>query len=214
MGSIIDAMSKEAEDNAKQQLAMLQKMAQAQLDAHETNIMFGNAQDQEIHSGTVVSKQKKVCIDASHNSSSIGNIMKDFFDGDIKDGFQNMIMMGVNTILGNTNIGENESQDMFVTWENNALLRIDAYYWKWNFSEKGIISKSQNVFAIFCMKRVVDMKKVDPQVLIWAISRRMKQNEGYSSDQSLRYIGNLVDRLKAIREKIEEDDEDSDSDSP
>lgn len=173
MGNIVTAISEEADKRTKEQLEMLQRMAQAQLDAQETNIFSG---DEEIPTKTVVSKQKKIFIDASPDAGSLGKAVQEFFDGNIKPGFQDMIILGANSILGSTSIGEMESEDMFIAWENDVLLRIDIYYWKWNFSKKGIISRNQNVFAVFCMKRVVDMKKVDPQVLIWAISRAMPRD--------------------------------------
>ena len=60
---------------------------------------------------------------------------------------------------------------MFIVWSDNALLRCDTYYYRWNFVSKSVINEIEGVTGCLLMKRVIDITKTDPQVLTWAITR-------------------------------------------
>ena len=94
-------------------------------------------------------------MDASSKPEQVESAIGNFFDGDLAGGAKELILTGVDELLGNFSIGENEAEDMLILWESNSLLRVDVYYWKWNFSMKGVVDVAQNVFAMYCVKRVM-----------------------------------------------------------
>ena len=183
---------------------MLEKMAHAQLASKVDAILHGSEDDEEIHKGKVVAKHQQIYVDASSKSSDqVDSAIKDFFHGDLLDGAKNLILAGVNELLGNYSIGENESEDMLILWDSNSLMRVDVYYWKWNFSSKGVVSVAENVFAVYCVKRVINPFEVDPNVLIWAITRMCTKKERQSDEEALDYIKEIMEKIKEVKEYID-----------
>ena len=80
--------------------------------------------------------------------------------------------LSVETVLGNDSMGEHEGFNMLIQWSDNALLRLDAFCYRWNFSSNEIIKDVQGASGVIVMKRVINMTKTDPQVLTLAISRQ------------------------------------------
>ena len=166
----------DAEDKAMklEQLTILEKMASDHLRAIENDVINGKRGDQQIHSGTVVQREtyKGVQIEEKSDAADrVGNIIGDFFSLEIIKGIKGVIQTGTDIILGNTAVGESEYQQMLVLWENNALIRVDIYYWRYNFSSKQVMSCCDSVFAGFLMKRVVNIGNIDPPVLAFSITR-------------------------------------------
>ncbi|CAB4033721.1 Hypothetical predicted protein, partial [Paramuricea clavata] len=99
-------------------------------------------------------------------------------------------------------VGEYESTDMFIVWSDNAILRCDTYYYRWNFVSKSVINEVEGVTGCLLMKRVIDITKTDPQVLTWAITRMAdrfnnaaEEKPGDSEDvinEALKVLKNVV----------------------
>ena len=60
---------------------------------------------------------------------------------------------------------------MFVYWEHNALVQLDVYHWKYEFSSSEIMNCVEPVYAVLAMKHVVDITMVRSSVLVYSISR-------------------------------------------
>ena len=166
---------------AEERLQMLEKMIKGHLREAKTHILNGERGDQEIHSGTIVQEFTEVSIKTDSAPNKAEEIVNAFFSGDWKTGLKTIILGAVSAIAENISAGEHEQQTMFITWEDNALIRSDLYIYRWNFSAKGVIDTYEGVCGILMMKRVVDVLNVDIQVLTWAIScsnpSQEKQNE-------------------------------------
>ena len=104
-----------------------------------------------------------------------------------------MVIAATESILGNGAVGEVEEQDYEIVWYNNTLVRINFYLWHYNFSRSGVIKDVESVLAYYCVKRVVDWDKVDPQVVTYCIS-----NLGLDKEEIL----NEIDTAVAICDKI------------
>ena len=193
---------KEADTRAKEQLALLEKTGQAQLKSKVNEILHGSEDDEQIHSGKVVAMHQQVSVNASTKSDGIDSTINSFFSGDFLGGMKSLILTGVHELLGNNSIGENEKWDMVIVWENNALVRCDTYYWKYNFSSTGIIDEVENIFAVYCVKRVIDTKAIDPNVLIYSITQMYLRKHSNENDEALDYMRKLMGKLKETRELI------------
>ena len=101
-------------------------------------------------------------------------MIKEFFGGQIMGGVEKLLLGGVETILGNATMGEHEDTSMYIVWSNNALLRLDLYLYRWNFSSKEVIQDVEGVTGVLAMTRVINLTKTDPQVLTWAISTQVQ----------------------------------------
>lgn len=183
MGSELSAVrqtikepEKAAQEEMEQRLRILEKMINLRLQNETSNILAGKKNDQEIDTGTIVAIHRQIYIKASGtpDTDPVAKAIKDFFSGEsgVMSGLKAIIKLGADVILGNTSIGEYESSDMFIVWSNNALLRCDTYYYRWNFVSEGVISVAEGVSGCLLVKRVIDLTKTDPQVLTWAITEQ------------------------------------------
>ena len=179
MGNPISKLRKKLEledaEKAKMQerLNILEKMINFHLDNAKTDMLAGHRDDQEIHTGTVVEFSKQVSVTMTNEvSPKLEDAVHDFFGGNLLRGFGKLVSVSVEAVLENASMGEHEGSNMFIQWQDNALLRLDAYYYRWNFSSIDIIKNVEGASGVICMKRVINLVNTDPQVLTWAISRQ------------------------------------------
>ena len=126
--------------------------------------------------------------------------MKEFFQGELVTGIERVIDSGLKFLLGNTTAGEVEDQNMFIVWLDNALLRIDFYHWRYNLSSEAFMIEKQNIFATLMMKRVVDLRRVDPQVMSYCVTNAALRM-GRDESDAKKDIQQAIEMLKSI-EKI------------
>ena len=91
-------------------------------------------------------------------------------------------------------MGEHETT--FV-WSDNAILRCDAYYYRWNFSAKGVIVEAEGVVGVLLLKRVIDITKTDPQVLTHAITEHANR-QGMTKQETLQEIDAAVELIRKV----------------
>ncbi len=198
--SELRAKAEEQDDTVKAQLEerlqLLEKMIKGQLSNAKQNILAGERNDQEIHSGVVVEELQHITIVDSTKPQPIESAIDDFFAGHFMKGLGALVKSAVDTVLGNGSIGEYESSEMFIVWNNNALLRYDLYTYRWNFSAKGVIQDIDGVTGAYMVKRIIDLEKTDPQVLTWAISRQAalaKEDPNSMIDSALKVLEKVID---------------------
>ena len=204
MGTAISTVRSEitkASDDQRQRmeerLLILERMVQSRLENAHTKILKGTRDDQELHSGSVVQYQQRINIKLEDTAEdSVGEVIKSFFSGYFLQGLQKIVEVGANAILGNESMGEHESTDMFIVWSSNALLRCDAYYYRWNFSSKGVIDRVEGVVGIVLMKRVIDVSVTDPQVVAWAITEMAARQDDHKSAKEM--IEQAMEVLKKV----------------
>ena len=156
----------------EQRFQILEKLVHSKLETAKENMLVGQKYDQEIHSGTVVAKHEQINITKKHGTpQDLKESLHNFFQGDFIDGLEQIVQLGADTVLSNYCMGEYEKTDMFIVWSHNALLRCDAYYYRWNFCSNGVIKDMEGVLGVYLVKRVIDLTKTDPQVLTYAISQ-------------------------------------------
>lgn len=205
MGSSISALREEAKKadrntrmEMEERLQILEKMVHGQLDKQQKHIIAGERGDQEIYSGTVVEEIKQVQIVMQEKASQdLEDAVDSFFSGSIMKGIGKLISLSIKAVLGNSSMGEYETSSMLIMWTDNALLRLDTYYYRWNFASKGIIDSMEGVIGMLMVKRVIDVSKTDPQVLTWAISRQASLLEK-REDETIEMIEEAMKIIKKV----------------
>ena len=202
MGISISKLRKQQEAEKvemQERLNVLEKMVNYHLDNAKTEMLAGERNDQEIHTGTVVEFIKQVNITMSKEESpDLDDAVQEFFGGNILNGFHKFVSLSVRCVLGNASMGEHEGNNMFILWEDNALLRVDAYYYRWNFSSNEIIKDVEGASGVVCIKRVIDLVNTDPQVLTWAISKQASVEN--SSESAPKLIDDAIGIIKKVTE--------------
>ena len=175
--NIIDIIPFE-QDEAKvaelrERLTFLQTMANTTLDAKVNEIIHGQEGDLKIHGGTIVEVHKRVEVKHEDKAKSleeaVDSVMTDglmgVFSDRVKGAIGGLIKTAIATFFCNDSVGEVKQDDMIVVWDNNALLRIDYYLWRYNFSTRKIMEHIDSIFAYVVIKRVVDTSTVSPDVI-------------------------------------------------
>ncbi len=167
----------EQERILKEQFGFLQKMAQAKCDQFESELksMFTSGGTSECE---VVGKRAIAYYNCQHVDIKAGcdTAIKDaidmFFNGgdDVKQGFQKLIKTALDTLIGNTAMGEHEEKMFFVYPENFAIVRVDVKCYKYCFSSSGIIANTENVFCYTMAKSIVDHTKVTIDELLYMVT--------------------------------------------
>ena len=210
MGNPISTLREEAEkqeqekkDQMEERLHILEKMVTGKLNAAKQAIIAGERNDEEIHGGTVVALHQQINITKKEGESqSLKSGLNDFFQGDLIGGLEQIVQVGADTVLQNASIGEYETTDMFIVWSHNALLRCDAYYYRWNFSTKGIIQDVGGAVGVYLVKRVIDLTKTDPQVLTYAISQMADRLTKGAADNGEAEALKMIDEAITVLQKV------------
>ena len=177
-------------------------MVAQRLENAKNRIIQGQRNDEEIHGGAIVEFHQQVnIVRAEKDSDNISDGIKSFFSGNIVKGLEDIIELGAEVVLNNSSAGEFEETDMFIVWNSNALLRCDAYYYRWNFSVSGVIEECEGASGVLLVKRVIDLTKTDPQVLTWAITEQM-MGRGPAVDGVEKEIEKEIDDAINVLKKV------------
>ena len=197
--------SADAEKEKKQErLNVLEKMVKSHLAIAKREMQAGERNDEEIHAGTIVEYSEQVSLSMTTKASpTLEAGINEFFGGNLEAGFQNFIKAGVETILGNSSIGQHEGSNMFIIWLDNALIRLDGYYYRWNFTSNEVIQDVEGASGVIMMRRVIDLTKTDPQVLIWTITREAELlNEPDEVDQIIDEAIQVITKVAKLQKTL------------
>lgn len=126
----------------------------------------------------------------------IYEVIGDFFPGasDVtKDAFKTAIDQNLKGIVDEALVGGKKVQAVYVIPENGAIVRVDAIYWKYGFSEAGIIGSHKNVFCCLFAKSIVDHTQISLDDLIGLVSEQSGGAE----------VKEVIDEIKEIWEKVQ-----------
>lgn len=181
MGTSISSAIKEQQDKNNQEVTetmqTMNKMLVNKIAAASAKMENDAIEDKSLPIVAVVDRSEKYKIKVSNApSADINNAIDEVLKGDFLDGLKSLITAGLNTLLGNASAGETERVDFHVVFANNSLLRIDYMMYKYNFSSKGIIDEVQNVFCYYLQVGVLDLEKVNPQILLYELTRAIGES--------------------------------------
>ncbi len=191
----------------RERLSFLQHMASTTLDAKTNEIVHGMEGDLKIHGGTIVEVHKRVEIKHEDSAKTLddtvdavmGDGLKGVFSDRVKGAIGGLVKTAIATFFCNDSVGEVQQEDMVVVWDNNALLRVDYFLWRYNFSTKKIVEHIDSVFAYVVIKRVVDLSRVDPEVVAYAISHSLAHDNGEAILKEIDTVSKIVDRIKIMQ---------------
>ncbi|OAA68210.1 hypothetical protein SPI_00405 [Niveomyces insectorum RCEF 264] len=202
MGQVASAVagaldnSKEKEAQAKEQLEIMMKLADARLDTFQAklNTMFldkESAQKTSVPGKRAMRFERHVSVDTETTPGAGVEAAVDAFFGASKtgtdgvlEGFKNVVKTGLSAILGDCSAGESYDEKFFVCIKHNAIIRVDMYTYKYNFSNEGVISTHKNILAYILCISVVDHRDVTVDELIYLASEfagdgNVGPNSGY-----------------------------------
>ena len=201
MGKILSAFLGEddVEDNVKETVQILQKLVSAKLAAYSTEMEARAFEDKSLPIIAVVDKTEKYMVQVKEApSEEIQKTLDDLFKGEFLDGLHNLVTAALNELLGNAAAGEKEKRGFHVVYANNSILRVDYHMYKYDFSSKGLRDKVQNALCYVVQMAVLDLQKVDPQVVLYELDRTIGAGKIQAAAEKLQEEGKYMEELYKV----------------
>ncbi|KAI0143118.1 hypothetical protein GGR57DRAFT_366536 [Xylariaceae sp. FL1272] len=198
--------SAEKEAKAREQLEMMMKLADARLDTFEQELtsMFldsDGAAKRSVPGKRALRFERSVRVDASsERSSDIDEAIDGFFGNNgrgVLDGFKSVVKLGLKGILSDTSAGESYDKKFFVCIKHNAIVRVDMYTYRYNFSNEGVVSTHKNCLAYILCTSVVDHNELTVDEIVYLAS----EFAGDGQDQYKAYLDGLISVWKDLRQQ-------------
>lgn len=161
----------------KAQIALLEEMASAIMNGEGASLEARAYQDKSLPILAIVDRLKASSMDAKAGPADLGNKVGDvvgqLFSGHILDALKTTITSGLNLFLGNASEGRSDSTEFHIVYNNNAFLRIDIYFYKYNFESEALKKVSSNLFCYVAQVGIVDHVKMNPQIALYELSKSL-----------------------------------------
>ena len=174
VGTVISESDKKKEVNVVEQLRSYQRMISAKLEAEREKISKEAFNDTKLPILSLVSTTQdyrlKVAAETKDLKVRVGEILDSVIGGGYIKGLKGILSLALDQLLGNVSVGESEKKESHVAFANNSLLRIDCYMYKYQFQSDGLISSSKNIFGYYIQVGVLDLIKVNPQIVLYELT--------------------------------------------
>lgn len=200
----------EKEQEKREQFTFLQKMAEAKCAEFKNDLIQmltgADREKYEIVGDRVINYYSGQHIDITQEcDGAISDAVDQFFEGKegVKSGFQSLIKVALNTLIGNISIGEHQENMFFIYPENNAIVRVDVKAYKYTFSKKGLVADCENIFCYTMAKSIVDHTKMKKDEVVYFVSQMCKkENEKVSLDLVRSFLKELIDIWNLLDSEI------------
>ena len=174
MGTAISESDKKREVNVVEQLRSYQRMISAKLEAKRGKISKEAFNDTKLPILSLVNTTQdyrlKVTAETKDLEVRFGEILDSVIGKEYIKGLKAILSLALDQLLGNVSVGESEKKKSHVFFSNNSLLRIDCYMYKYQFQSDGLISSSKNIFGYYIQVGVLDLIKVNPQIVLYELT--------------------------------------------
>ena len=193
-----------AEEEVKESVEVLQKLVSTKLQAYAMDMEAKAFEDKSLPICAVVDKTEKYTVKVQKvPSQKIQDTLKELFEGKFLEGLESLVTAALNELLGNAAAGEKEKRGFHVVFAHNGLCRVDYHMYKYDFSSKGLRDKVQNALCFVVQTSVLDLNKVDPQVVLYELDKTVGRTNIQDAIQELnedgKYMENLYDLLRRLR---------------
>lgn len=208
IGQLVGTDEKEREK--REQFTFLQKMAEAKCAEFKNDLIQmltgADREKYEIVGDRVINYYSGQHIDITQEcDGAISDAVDQFFEGKegVKSGFQSLIKVALNTLIGDVAIGEHQENMFFIYPENNAIVRVDVKAYKYSFSKRNVIADCQNVFCYTMAKSIVDHTKMKKDELVYFVSKMCKNGDvEVSLDMVRKFLKELIDIWNLLDNEI------------
>ena len=206
MGNITDTIKEMQEKNdteTREKLQMVHNMMVDKITAASNKMGDEAAEDKSLPIVSVVDKSEKYQIQVtSVPDNGIENAIGEVISGDFLGGLKNLLSVALNEVLGNTSAGEAEKTDFHVIYANNSFIRLDCMTYKYTFASKGLKDECKNAFC-YCMQvGILDLEKVDPQIMLYELTRAIGEKELPHAVEGLEGLTEFAEKLYSAVAKL------------
>ena len=215
MGNSIEAKKEEQEQDeaeAKEMLNTMNNLMTQKCAAISAQFKDAAVADPTLPIVAVVDKTEKYMLQVkSVVNENISNGLKEVLSGQFMKGLEDTITGAMQVFVTDESEGESQETDFHVVYANNSLLRVDYLMYKYNFSSKGILSKYENAFCYVMQVGVLDLEKVNPQILLYEMTKTIGQDDlqeaAKNLDQLAKFGKELYSTIRDLNDAAKPDNE-------
>lgn len=172
MGQFFSDIFKDSAEEVKEEIKVLEKLGHSIMEAQSERMEAKAYEDKSLPIVAIVDTIKMASMSAQSGASdNVHGIVDSLFSGQILDGFKKAVTTAVDTFLGNAEAGEDERSEFHVIYSNNAMLRVDVYFYKYQFSSEALKKHGSNLFCYVAQIGVLDTSKTSPQVILYEVTK-------------------------------------------
>lgn len=204
--SISSALEQAKDDNAVlEQLQTLDKMMANKIAAESTQMKDDAVQDKSLPIVAIVDTSEKYSVKVENvPADHINDAVEGILSGNFLGGLENLVSVAVNELLGDTTAGEKSKKEFHVVFANNGLLRVDYMFYKYDFTSQGLVDKFQNGFCYYAQIGVLDLKKVNPQILLYELTRAVGRENLEAATKELEQVATLAEGLYKVIDQLDQ----------
>ena len=204
MGQVIsEFLGASPQEDVKETIEILQKLVSAKLQAYAAEMEAKAFEDKSLPILAVVDKTEKYMVKVSEGASAhVESVVDDLFNGEFLDGLKHLVKTAMNELLGNASAGEKEKRECHVVYANNSILRVDYHMYKYDFSTQGLRDKAENAFCYVVQVSVLDLKKVDPQVVLYELDRAVGEGSIQGMTKKLHEEAGFMEDLYKVLSRL------------
>ena len=211
MGNNIKALKQaqeEQDDLTKEMLNTMSNMLVQRVAATSAKLKEAAKADESLPIIAIVDKTEKYTLGIKETpNEEVTDGLKNMLSGNFWSGLGQLICGGIKVLLGDTSAGQSESTAYHIVYANNSLLRIDYMMYKYTFSSTGVMSKYENAFCFLLQIGVLDMTKVNPQILLFELTKTIGNENLEAAGRELAQVAvfakNLYGTIADLDESVE-----------
>ncbi|KAH6640036.1 hypothetical protein BKA67DRAFT_588334 [Truncatella angustata] len=203
VGSSEQASKRAAEEKARDDLEVLQKMMHAKFDEYQLqlNEKFLNAESvakTQVPGTRALRWHRRVSVQISDQPADEADEIIDSFlqigddddKGASRKGFKTVVKSALDRFLKNTATGQQEEEKFFIYAVHNTIVRVDIKLFKWNLAVQGFSDVWKGLLGYIICLSVVDPTKLDTDEFVYLISE-------YAGDNG-QNVNNYVEFMQKI----------------
>ena len=190
----------------------MDEMAQQILAAQSERMKSAAIEDKNLPLVAVVDTKKFSSFRAESGvGAKVDKAVSSLFDGKFMGGFKSAVSTALDTFLGNATAGKQENTEFHVVFDRNALIRIDLYYYKYEFSSRKLKDHAKNMFCYVAQVAVLDILEINPMVTLYELSKSVGGSVSEFKEDLIQESGACETFIKQLRKlEIEQGEDDDD----
>jgi len=185
--------------NVIHELYSLERKVCHKLEEQASKLYINALHDECLPIVCAVDKKQKILLNVdSVSSDEVTTKINEILHGDYLEELIKLLAEKLNSTLGTTTAGEEESLNTHVVFANKSVLRIDLFVYHRRFRHTEKLSEYNNILAYFVQVGLVEIIKARPQVLIYELTRATDHAKLNNACEKLETLAKCTERLNYI----------------
>ena len=193
---VLDEKKRQGNVNVIHDLYSLERKVCHKLDEQASKLYINALRDECLPIVCAVDKKQKILLNVDSVSSvETRTKIHEILRGDYLDELIKLLAEKLNSTVGTTTAGEEDSLYTHVVFANKSVLRIDLFVYHRRFRPTETLGEYNNILAYFVQVGLVEIVKARPQVLIYELTKATNHAKLIDACEKLEELAKCTERL-------------------